>query len=172
MKQFNWKQAGMLYGLFGAIAVVCAAFIIASELRDRGERAAKKAKVTVVDGASWHGPLSFGELRDPAKSDAPITRVVRVRATQKSAAATGCGSKPGKPDFATVIATLGRDDILIFSATGPSDLIKRAAENEGKPIDAIGRLSPMPDRPPSWKKFCGLEDLPRRPRWLLEEESP
>jgi hypothetical protein len=42
----------------------------------------------------------------------------------------------------------------------------------GKTIEAIFSLSPMPDRIPSWKKFCGLDDLPRRPRWLLEEESP
>lgn len=168
----SWKPVAVLYGLFGAIAVVCAAFIIPSELRDRRERAAKAAKLPVVDGASWHGPLSFGELRDPAKTGAPVTRVVRLRATQKSASATSCGNTPGMADFATVLATLGRDEVLIFSYTGSSELIKRAAENGGKPIEAIGRLGPMPDQPPSWKRFCGLQDLARRPRWLLEEESP
>jgi hypothetical protein len=168
----SWKPVAILYGLFGAIAVVCAVFIIPSERRDRRERAEREAKLTVVDAASWHGPLSFGELRDTAKIDAPVTRVVRLRATQKSAGAIGCGNKPGQSDFATVVATLGRDDVLIFSYTSPSDLIKRAAGNEGKAIEAIGRLSPVPDQPPSWKKFCGLEDLPRRPRWLLEEETP
>ena len=56
--------------------------------------------------------------------------------------------------------------------SGASELVKRASGNEGKSLEAIGRLMPMPDRIPSWKKYCGLEDLPRRPRWVLEEESP
>ena len=168
----SWKPVAILYGLFGAIAIVCAAFIIPSELRDRRERADREAKLTVLDAASWHGALSFGELRDPGKTNAPVTRVVRLRGIQKSVEATGCGNKPEEISFATVVATVGRDDILIFTSTAPSDLIRRAAGNEGKRIEAIGRLGPMPDEPPSWKKFCRLEDLPRRPRWLFEEEKP
>ena len=39
-------------------------------------------------------------------------------------------------------------------------------------LATIGRLGPMPDRPPSWKNIGGLEELPRRPRWLFEEERP
>ena len=126
----------------------------------------------VVDGSSWQGSLSFGELRDAEKTDRTVTRVIRLRATQKSPDATSCGNKPGQTDFATVLATIGREDVLIFSYSGWSDLVKRAAGNQGKPIEAIGRLGPMPDRPPSWKNICGLEDLPRRPRWLFEEERP
>ena len=168
----SWKPIVWLYGLMIGIGLVCAAFVIPAERRDRRQQAEKVAKLTVVDGASWQGSLSFGELRDDAKTDRTVTRVVRLRATQKSPEATSCGNKPGQNDFATVLATIGREDVLIFSYSGWSDLVKRAAGNEGKPIESIGRLGPMPDRPPSWKKFCGLEDLPRRPRWLFEEESP
>lgn len=168
----SWKPVLWLYGVLIGIGLVCAAFIIPADRRERRAQAERESKLTVIDASSWHGPLSFGELRDSAKTDATVTKVIRLRATQKSAEAMSCGNKPGQIDFATVLATLGRDDVLIFSYTGPSDLIKRATGNEGRQIESIGRLSPMPDRPPSWKKFCGLEDLPRRPRWLFEEERP
>lgn len=161
-----------LYGVLLTLALVTAAVVIPVEMRDRRERAEKEAKLTMVDAASWHGPTTFGELRDPEKADASVTRVIRLRATQKSSEAISCGNSPRQTDFATVVATLGRDDVLIFSYTGWTELLKRAAGNEGHQIEAIGRLRPMPDRPPSWKKFCGLEELSRRPRWLLEEERP
>lgn len=168
----SWKPVLWLYGVLIGIGLVCAAFVIPAERRDRREQAEKEAKLTVVDGASWQGSLSFGELRDAGKTDRTVTRVIRLRATQKSPDATSCGNKPGQTDFATVLATLGREDVLIFSYSGWSDLVKRAAGNQGKPIEAIGRLEPMPDRPPAWKNICGLEDLLRRPRWLFEEERP
>lgn len=168
----SWKPVVTLYLLLAGLAVVVAAFVIPAEFRDRRARAEKEARLSVVDASSWQGAMSFGELRDPAKTNGPVTKIVRLRALQKSPAATSCGNHPNQTDFATVVATLGRDDVLIFGYSGWSELVKRAAGNEGKPIESIGRLAPMPDRPPSWKKFCGLEDLPRRPRWLFEEERP
>ena len=168
----SWKPVLWLYLVLVGIGLVTAAVIIPVERRERREQAEKEAKLTVLEATSWHGVLSFGELRDPAKTDRPVTKVMRLRAIQKSAAAQSCGNKPGQIDFATVVATLGREDVLIFSYSAYTELIKRAANNGGKTIEAIGRLSPMPDRPPSWKKFCGLEELPARPRWLFEEERP
>ena len=167
----SWKPVAILYGVLVGLALVTAAFVIPSERRDRRLQAEKEAKLTVVDAASWKGSLTFGELRDSEKIDT-VTRVVRLRATQTSSDAKSCGSKPGQTDFATVLASLGGEDVLIFSYGGWSDLVKRAAGNEGKPIESIGRLGPMPDRPPSWKNVCGLEELRRRPRWLFEEEKP
>jgi hypothetical protein len=168
----SWKPVVWLYVFLVGIGLATAAFVIPAERRDRRAQAEKEAKLTVIDAASWQGSLSFGELRDAEKTDRTVTRVIRLRAIQKSPGATSCGNKPGQPDFATVLASLGREEVLIFSYSSWSDLVKRAAGNEGKSIESIGRLSPMPDRPPSWKKICGLEDLPRRPRWLFEEERP
>jgi hypothetical protein len=169
----SWKPVAWLYGMLVAIALVTAAVIIPTERRERRERAERAAKLTVLDGGTWRGAATFEELRDREKRELTATRIVRLRATQKSPEAMSCGNKPNQIDFATVLVTLGRgDDILIFSYTGASGLIQRAAGNEGKPIEAIGRLSPMPDEVPSWKKFCGLDELPRRPRWVFEEESP
>ena len=168
----SWKPVAVLYVVLVGISLVTAAFVIPSERRDRRLQVEKEAKLTVVDSAGWQGSLSFADLRDTEKNDRTVTHVIRLRAIQKSPEAISCGNKPGQPDFATVLATLGREDVLIFSYSGWSDLVKRAVGNEGKPIESIGRLGPMPDRPPSWKKICGLEDLPRRPRWLFEEERP
>ena len=167
----SWKPILWLYGVLIGIGLVCAAFVIPAERRDRREQAEKEAKLTVVDGASWQGALSFGELRDTTKTDRTVTRVIRLRAIQKSEPAS-CGNKPGQTDFATVLASVGRENVLIFSYSGWSDLVKRAAGNQGKPIEAVGRLGPMHDRLPSWKNICGLYDLPRRPLWLFEEERP
>jgi hypothetical protein len=168
----SWKPVVWLYAVLIGLGVITAAFVIPAERRDQRLQAEKEAQLMVVDGASWKGSLSFGELRDPGKTGQTVSRVVRLRATQTSLEATICGNKAGQTDFATVLASLGREEVLIFSYSRWSKLVKRAAGNGGKPIEAIGRLGPMPDQPPSWKNICGLEDLPRRPRWLFEEENP
>ena len=166
-----WRPVRILYLFLIGIALVSALVVIPMELRDRRERAEREAKLTVVEPDNWRGLKTFEELRDPEKQVA--TRVIRLRAVQESSEASSCGNKPGQSDFATVLVNLGRnDDVLIFSHGGWSELTKRAQGNEGKLLEAIGRLTPMPSQVPSWKKYCGLDELPRRPRWVLEEERP
>lgn len=170
-----WKPVALLFGLVFVIALVTAAVIIPLEMRNRREQARKEANLTVVDTASWKGSETFDALRDPdhALDGQTATRVIRLRATQKSSAAMTCANDAGQGEFATVLATLGKyDDVLIFSNIDASGLVERANGNEGKPVEAMGRLTQMPQRVPAWKKYCGLEKLSPRPRWVFEEEHP
>lgn len=169
----SWKPVALLYGVLLGIALITAAVIIPTERRNQRENAQKEANLTVVDSDNWQGGETFEALRDRSKEGVAATRVIRLRATQKSPAAMSCGNSPDRTDFATVLATMGgNDDILIFSYSGWSDLVNRASGNEGKPIEAMGRLMQMRDKHPAWKKYCGLEELSPRPRWLFEEEGP
>jgi hypothetical protein len=170
-----WKPVALLYGLMLAIALVTAAVIIPVEIHEKREQARKEANLTVVDQASWKGSETFEALRDPDHDidGQTATRVIRLRATQKSSAAMTCANDAGQGEFGTVLATLGKyDDILIFSYSDVSGLVQRADGNEGKIIEAVGRLTQMPHRIPTWKKYCGLEKLSPRPRWVFEEERP
>lgn len=170
-----WKPVALIYALSLAIGVVTAAVIIPTEMHRNREQARKEANLSVVDVASWKGSETFESLRDPESNvDGQIaTRVIRLRATQKSQEAQTCANDAGQGEFGTVLATLGKyDDVLIFSYGGVTELVERASGNEGKPIEAMGRLTQMPNKVPTWKKYCGLEKLSTRPRWVFVEERP
>lgn len=169
----SWKPVALLYSILLLLALVAAAVIVPSERRSKREQARKEASLTAIDSENWNGWRTVSSLREETKENANATRVVRLRALQKSSAAMTCGNSPGQIDFATVVATLGRgDDVLIFSYSGVTGLVQRANGNDGKPIEAIGRLMRMQDNHPAWKKYCGLEELSPKPRWLFEEERP
>lgn len=169
----SWKPVVILYIFLLGLALAAAAVIIPSELRSKREQAKKEANLTVVDSSSWQGRDTFEALRDQDKRDVSATRVIRLRAIQKSLEAATCGNNPGQTDFATVLTTMGtHDDIVIFSYSSWTSLVQRARGNAGKPLETIGRLMQMRDRHPTWKKYCGLEELSPQPRWLFEEETP
>ena len=171
----SWRPVAVLYGLMFVIVLVAVAVVVPMEIHQKHAQERKEANLTVVDSASWRGSDTFEALRDPDHNiDGQIgTRVIRLRATQKSSAAMKCTNNAGQGEFGTVLATLGKyDDILIFSYGGVSGLAQRASGNEGKPIGALGRRTQMPNRIPAWKKYCGLERLSPKPRWVFEEERP
>jgi hypothetical protein len=170
-----WKPVAFLYALVLAIMLVATIAVFFMNRRDNRAQQQKEANLTVVKPGNWKGSLTFESLRDLDHNfDGQIgTRVIRLRATQKSAAAMTCTNDAGEGEFATVLATLAKyDDVLIFSNIGPSSLVQRAQGNEAKPIEVMGRLTQMPSRIPAWKKYCGLEELSPRPRWVFEEQLP
>jgi hypothetical protein len=171
----SWKPVALLYALVLAIMLVTTVAVFFINRKENREQQQKEANLTVVEPGNWKGSQTFESLRDPDHNfDGQIgTRVIRLRATQKSAAAKTCTNNAGQGEFATVLTTLAKyDDILIFSNIDPSSLVQRAQGNEGKPIEAMGRMTQMPSRIPAWKKYCGLDDLSARPRWVFEEEHP
>lgn len=175
--QSAWKPVALIYALSLAIGVVTAAVIIPTEMYREREQARKEASLAVVDAASWKGSETFESLRDMDSSvDGQIaTRVIRLRATQKSAEAMTCTNDAGQGEYVTVLASLGSsryDDVLIFTNSGVDELVGRAKGNVGKPIEAMGRLTQMPDKVPAWKKYCGLEKISPRPFWVFVEEHP
>ena len=173
--QNSWKPVALLYGVFLGIGLVTSIPVLFIQRRQNREQHQKEANLTTVETGNWKGSETFDALRDPDHNfDGQIgTRVIRLRANQKSSAGMTCTNNAGEGEFATVLATLGTyDDVLIFSSTGPGSLVQRAQGNEGKPIEVMGRLTQMPSRIPAWKKYCGLEELSPRPRWVFEEQQP
>lgn len=165
-----WKPVVMLYCMF---VIPVALAIVGGRLYIDRQQEQRAANLTVVDTANWKGSETFDALHERGDT---ATRMIRLRATQKSPEATVCTDEAGHP-FGTVLATLGKfDDVLIVSFSkyqeGVDELVERARGNTGKPIEAIGRLSQMPDKIPAWKRYCGLEKLQQRPRWVFEEEYP
>lgn len=169
----SWKPVVILYSILLLIALGATAVIIPVERRNKREQERKEAALTVVDPASWKGLETFEALRDRDYQGGNITRVIRLRATQKSSEALTCTNDAGQGTFATVLATVGKsDDILLFSYVSPAELAQRASSNAGKSIEVLGRLMYLPNSIPKWKKYCGLENLAPRPRWAFEEEKP
>ena len=171
----SWKPVALLYGCFLGIALVATGPIVLMERRQNRAQELKEKNLTVVDTGDWKGSESFDALRDLDHNfDGHVgTRLIRLRAIQKSSAATTCTNDAGQGEYATVLASLGKyDDVLMFSHIAPSSLVQRALGNEGKPIEVMGRMTQMPSSIPAWKKYCGLEELSPRPRWAFEEERP
>jgi uncharacterized membrane protein len=174
-RRSSWKPVALLYGVIVAIMLVAVAVVLPMEIREKRAQERKEANLTVVDPASWKGAQTFESLRDLDHSveGQVATRVIRLWANQKSSAAMTCTNDAGQGQFGTVLATLARyDDVLIFSYSDAGGLVQRAKDNKDKPIEAMGRLTQMPNRVASWKKYCGLEKLSPRPRWVFEEEHP
>lgn len=170
-----WRPVAVLYCSLLLIAGVSAVVIVRSERRQARELEERKANLTVVDSSNWKDTETFSDLfEQSAQVDGhAVTRVIRLRGLQKSVDATTCTNDAGQGTFATALVTLGKSaDVLVFSYIDPTALAERAAGNGGKTLEAIGRLMPLPKEIPTWKKYCGLEKLSPRPRWVLVEESP
>lgn len=75
------------------------------------------------------------------------TRVIRPRVTRKGPEALTCTSGAGQREFGTVLATLVRYDVLIFTYSDVRGWARRAAGSGGKPIGAVGRLTQTPGLP-------------------------
>src|SRR5205807_4718158 len=135
------------------------------------QRKVEDANLTVVDASTWKGNETFNALLDPKENEA-MTRRIRLRAIQKSAGATTC-INANNGAFVTAVVTLGSDDVLLFTyGAAQEDLdyfVKRTNGNQGKTIEFTGDLKQMPIQIPSWKKYCGLEKLSRRPYWVFED---
>jgi hypothetical protein len=171
--QSSWKPVAILCSILLLLALAATAVIIPVERREKREQERKEANLTLVDAAGWRGSVTFEALRDPDHEGSIATRVIRLRAMQKSSEATTCTNDAGQGTFATVLATLGKnEDMLIFSYDDPGGLVQRASANQGQPIEVLGRLTHLPHRIPAWKRYCGLEKLSPRPRWAFEEEKP
>jgi hypothetical protein len=171
----SWKPVALFYLLVLGIILVTTIPVLFMVRHQNREQQQKEANLTVVETGNWKGSETFDALRDPDfYLDGQIgTRVIRLRPHQKSSASLTCSNNAGQGNFATVLATLGNYDyVLIFSRIAPSSLVQRAQGNEGKPIEVMGRLTQMPSRIPAWKKYCGLEELSPRPRWVFEEQLP
>ena len=129
----------------------------------------------MVDASTWKGHETFNALLDPKENEA-TTRRIRLRAIQKSAGATTCTNPNSNGAFATLLVTLGRDNVLLFTYDATlQDLdyfVKRANSNQGKPIEFTGFLKQMAVQIPSWKKYCDLEKISPRPFWVLENARP
>ena len=165
----SWIPVAMLYGLFLVpLAVLGSGFWFYLQHKDK----LAEANLTVVDASTWQGNETFNALLDPKENEA-VTRRIRLRAIQKSAVATTCTNPNNFGLFTTAIATLGGDDVLLFTY-GPAAadidyFVKRTNGNQGKTVEFTGRLKQMPSQIPSWKKYCGLEKLSRRPYWVFED---
>ena len=165
----SWRPVAMVYGFFLVpLTLLGAGFWFYQQHQDK----VADANLTIVDANMWKGNETFNVLLDPKESEA-ITRRIRFRAIQKSSGATTCTNPTNKGTFATALARLGNDDVLLFTYGAAMEdvdyFVKRVTGNEAKPIEFTGRLRQMPVQVPSWKKYCGLEKLKPRPFWVLED---
>jgi hypothetical protein len=173
-----WKPVASLYVWF--IGPLLAAFLAAYIYESTKSRRILAAMPT-VDATSF-SEQTFAELRNPDIKDKEMTRLIRLRASQRSGEAQRCFDRERRPSVA-VLADFGRHGIVIIQNErtsrddlGLETLVERAKGNAGKTIEAIGHLTRLPaDREiPGWRRpfFCGLERSEPRPRWLLEESKP
>jgi hypothetical protein len=173
-----WKPVASLY--VWCIGPLLAAFLAAYIYESTKSRRILAAMPT-VDATSF-SEQTFAELRNPDIKDKEMTRLIRLRASQRSGEAQRCFDRERRPSVA-VLADFGRHGIVIIQNErtsrddlGLETLVERAKGNAGKTIEAIGHLTRLPaDREiPGWRRpfFCGLERSEPRPRWLLEESKP
>jgi hypothetical protein len=173
-----WKPVASLYVWFiGPLLAVFLAAYVYETVKSRRIL----ASMPTIDAANF-GEQRFAELLDPDIKHKQETRLIRLRAIQRSEEARRCFDRERRPAVA-LLADFGPHGIVIIQNErtsrdylGLETLVERAKGNAGKPIEAIGRLLRLPpDRDiPSWRRpfYCGLERSDPRPRWLMEESKP